>query len=175
MSIRTAWLVGSLSLALCLSAGIALAEDGTTVQKTPATTGTVTPQHTPSYDAAEPDAAATPTTGELNPNTGDEGAGWEAAVEAARGPTPLIGEQEDAAVQRNHHADSHLRVLELHLPAARANVTFLAEGLAPLRGRTALRAEWRCHTERLSLCKRPSGAARLQFAQSPAAGVVFIA
>jgi outer membrane lipoprotein-sorting protein len=100
MSIRTAWLVLSLSSALCPSAGIALAEDGTTVQKTPATTGTGTPQHTPSYDAAEPDPAAAATTGELNPNTGDEGAGWDAAVEAARGPTPLIGEQEDAAVQR---------------------------------------------------------------------------
>jgi outer membrane lipoprotein-sorting protein len=100
MSIRTAWLVLSLSSALCLSTGIALAEDGTTVQKTPATTGTVTPQDTRSYDAAEPDPAAAATTGELNPNTGDEGAGWDAAVEAARGPTPLIGEQEDAAVQR---------------------------------------------------------------------------
>ena len=30
----------------------------------------------------------------------DEGAGWEAAVEAAPGPTPLIGEQQAKAVQR---------------------------------------------------------------------------
>ena len=37
---------------------------------------------------------------ELNQEGRDEGAGWEAAVEAAPAPTPLIGEQQDAAVQR---------------------------------------------------------------------------
>lgn len=100
MRVRAAGLVLSLSSALCLSAGIALAEDGTTVQKTPATTGTFIPQDTQSYDAAEPAPAAAAAPGELNPNTDDEGAGWDAAVEAAHGPTPLIGEQQDAAVQR---------------------------------------------------------------------------
>ncbi|MGB0058463.1 MAG: outer membrane lipoprotein carrier protein LolA [Methyloceanibacter sp.] len=100
MRMRTAWLLLSLSPALCWGA-IALAQDSTTVQKSPAATGTVAPQDNQSYDAAEPDpAAAAAAPGEINPNTGDEGAGWDAAVEAAHGPTPLIGEQQDAAVQR---------------------------------------------------------------------------
>ena len=52
------------------------------------------PQAEPAYDAAEPEP------GELNQGGGDEGAGWDAAVEAAPAATPLIGEQQDAAVQR---------------------------------------------------------------------------
>ena len=48
---------------------------------------------------APPDnAAAEPA--ELNQEGRDEGAGWEAAVEAAPGPTPLIGEQQDEAVKK---------------------------------------------------------------------------
>jgi outer membrane lipoprotein-sorting protein len=53
------------------------------------------------YDAAAPqpgDATAQPA--EINPNPSDEGAGWDAAIEAAPGPTPLIGAQEAQAVQR---------------------------------------------------------------------------
>jgi outer membrane lipoprotein-sorting protein len=53
------------------------------------------------YDAAAPqpgDVTAQPA--EINPNPSDEGAGWDAAIEAAPGPTPLIGEQEAQAVQR---------------------------------------------------------------------------
>ena len=38
--------------------------------------------------------------GEINQGAADEGAGWDAAVEEAPGATPLIGEQQDAAVQR---------------------------------------------------------------------------
>jgi hypothetical protein len=72
---------------------MALAQDSSTVQKTPSTAVTA-PQAEPSYDAAEPEP------GELNQGAGDEGAGWDAAVEAAPAPTPLIGEQQDAAVQR---------------------------------------------------------------------------
>ena len=94
MRIRTAWLLLSLSFALCLPARIVLAEDGTTVPKTPSTTGTVAPEGEQSYDAAEP------TPGEINQGAGDEGAGWDAAVEAAPAATPLIGEQQDAAVER---------------------------------------------------------------------------
>ena len=93
MRITTAWLLLGLSTAVCVPAGMALAQDGTTVQKTSPTTGTV-PQAEPSYDAAEPEP------GEINQGAGDEGAGWDAAVEAAPAATPLIGEQQDAAVQR---------------------------------------------------------------------------
>lgn len=114
MRLRTTWLCLSLSSALCLSAGFAaLAEDGTTtVPKAPSTTGAIATPDAPQpaqdvkdggvpYDAAVPEtseAAVAP--GEINPNAPDEGAGWDAAVEAAAGPTPLIGEQQDAAIQR---------------------------------------------------------------------------
>jgi outer membrane lipoprotein-sorting protein len=94
MRIKAAWLLLSLSSALCLPAGIAIAQDGTVVPKSPPTTGTVAPQDEQSYDAAEP------APGELNQGAADEGAGWDAAVEAAPAATPLIGEQQDAAVQR---------------------------------------------------------------------------
>lgn len=50
------------------------------------------PQTTPDNAAAEP--------AELNQEGRDEGEGWEAAVEAAPGPTPLIGEQQDEAVKK---------------------------------------------------------------------------
>ena len=93
MRITTVWLLLSLPAALCLPAGTALAQEGTTVQKTPPTAVTA-PQAEPAYDAAEPEP------GELNQGGGDEGAGWDAAVEAAPAATPLIGQQQDAAVQR---------------------------------------------------------------------------
>ena len=54
MRIKAAWLLLSLSSALSLPAGIAIAQDGTVVPKSPPTTGTVAPQSEPSYDAAEP-------------------------------------------------------------------------------------------------------------------------
>ena len=54
MRINAAWLLLSLSSALSLPAGIAIAQDGTVVPKSPPTTGTVAPQTEPSYDAAEP-------------------------------------------------------------------------------------------------------------------------
>ena len=94
MRIGTAWLLVGLSSALCLPAGIAIAQDGTVVPKSPPATGTVAPQNEQTYDAAEP------APGEINQGAGDEGAGWDAAVEAAPGATPLIGPQQDAAVQR---------------------------------------------------------------------------
>lgn len=97
MRITTAWLLVSLSSALCAASGMALAQDGTTVQKTAPATGTP-PQGGQSYDAAVPEPANPP--GEINQGAGDEGAGWDAAVEAAPAATPLIGEQQDAAVQR---------------------------------------------------------------------------
>ena len=89
---RSVWLAWSISPALCLSAGLALAEDPTsTVQKTPSSRGTIAP-----YEPG--DTAKAPS--EINPSAGDEGAGWDAAVEAAPGPTPLIGDEQTAAVQR---------------------------------------------------------------------------
>lgn len=91
MRIRTAWLVLSLSSALCLSAGIAPAQDST-VRKSSPPAGT--PQNDQSYEGAEPPP------GEINQGAGDEGAGWDAAVEAAPTATPLIGEQQEAAVRR---------------------------------------------------------------------------
>lgn len=143
---RTAWLFLSLSLALCLFAGLALAQEGTTtvVPKTPSATGDIAPQAVPPptgeqpapveipgsattepkdqlrpaqdlQDEAVPLAGpgAAPTVapgsapanaatepGEINQDAGDEGAGWDAAVEAAPGPTPLIGDEQAAAVQR---------------------------------------------------------------------------
>jgi outer membrane lipoprotein-sorting protein len=86
---------------------------GSTVSKTPAP---ATPPATGSVDAPQnalkpaQDLSDTPPTGtgadaapapaELNSGAADEGAGWDAAVEAAPAPTPLIGEQQDAAVQK---------------------------------------------------------------------------
>jgi outer membrane lipoprotein-sorting protein len=93
MRIGTAWLLLSLSSALCSAAGIAIAQD-TTVPKSPPAPTTAAPQVDQSYDAAEP------APGEINQGAADEGAGWDAAVEEAPGATPLIGEQQDAAVQR---------------------------------------------------------------------------
>lgn len=106
MRCRSAWLLLSVSPALWLSASLALAEDPTTtVQKTPSTTSAIPPKDasapTEPYDAALPepgDTAQTP--GEINPGAGDEGAGWDAAVQAAPGPTPLIGDDQTAALQR---------------------------------------------------------------------------
>ena len=100
MRLRTAGLCSSLSLALCLSAGLALAEDSTsTVPKAPATTGAIPAPEAP-YDAAVPESGDTSASPEVDQGAADEGAGWDAAVEAAAGPTPLIGEQQAAAVQR---------------------------------------------------------------------------
>lgn len=116
MRIRTAWLLLSFSPALCLPAGLALAEDTTTtVQKITPATGATPPALKPAqdvpaaatpgagepYDAAIPepgDSAAPP--GDINTNASDEGAGWDAAVQAAPGSTPLIGEEQAAAVQK---------------------------------------------------------------------------
>jgi hypothetical protein len=95
MRLRTAWLC--LSSALCLAAGAALADDSTTtVQKVPSTTGAVAPQPVEDapYDAAEQ--------GDISPSVPDEGAGWDAAVEAAPPSTPLLGAEQQAAVERIH-------------------------------------------------------------------------
>lgn len=120
---KAAGLLIGLPLALGFSTGFALAQDpSTTVSKSssppaansPAatattTTGSVTkpqgltqPQEElrPSINGGEEPTGAAPPADEIAPAAMDEGAGWEAAVEAAPGPTPLIGDQETKAVQR---------------------------------------------------------------------------
>jgi outer membrane lipoprotein-sorting protein len=113
---RSVWLALGLSPVLCLSAGLAVAQDTTTtVQKITPATGSVPTQNVPRpvegmkgatvpadepYDAAAPEPSdAAPVQGEI-PSTGDEGAGWDAAVEATPRPTPLIGAEQTAAVER---------------------------------------------------------------------------
>ena len=115
MRIKAAWLLLSLSSALCSPAGIAIAQDGTVVPKSPPTTGTVAPQDEQSYDAAEP------APGELNQGAADEGAGWDAAVEAAPAATPLIGEQQDAAVQRINDYFNNLNSIQGNFEQVNSN------------------------------------------------------
>jgi outer membrane lipoprotein-sorting protein len=116
---RAAGLLFVLPVMVSVSTGSAWAEDpSSTVVKsstpsTAITTGSVAPgtpakpqgltepqeQLRPSIGDDQPTGAAPPTD-EIAPSAMDEGAGWEAAVEAAPGPTPLIGEQQAKAVQR---------------------------------------------------------------------------
>ncbi len=117
---RAAGLLFALPFMLGYSWAPALAQDSSstivksappatpTPPATPVTTGAVTkpqgltePQEQlrPSVGDDEPTGAAPPVD-EITPSAMDEGAGWEAAVEAAPGPTPLIGEQQAKAVQR---------------------------------------------------------------------------
>ncbi len=116
---RAAGLLFVLPVMVSVSTGSAWAEDpSSTVVKsstpsTAITTGSVAPgtpakpqgltepqeQLRPSIGDDQPTGAAPPAD-EIAPSAMDEGAGWEAAVEAAPGPTPLIGEQQAKAVQR---------------------------------------------------------------------------
>lgn len=114
---RVAGLLFGLPLLLCLSTGSALGQDsGSTVAKSPAA---------PTPDASSPAASpqgltepedqlrpalgngdetgatgAPPPADEITPSAVDEGAGWEAAVEASQSATPLIGSEQEKAVQR---------------------------------------------------------------------------
>ena len=111
---KAAGLLFGLPIALGFSAGLALAQDpSSTVAKTPPPTAVTTgaaakpqgltePQEQlrPSIGGEEEPTGAAPPSDEITPSATDEGAGWEAAVEAAPGPTPLIGDQQDKAVQR---------------------------------------------------------------------------
>jgi outer membrane lipoprotein-sorting protein len=98
-----------LPIALWLSIGTAAAQDSaTTVVKRPATpTPVTTPQGlTEPEDQLRPSlgdetgATGAPPPDEITPTAIDEGAGWEAAVEAAQAATPLIGEAQAKAVER---------------------------------------------------------------------------
>lgn len=103
-----------LPIALGFTMGLALAQEGSTVvpktsvPKTPVTTGTAKDDADSSPgDALRPSIGqevvpadnAAPV-GEITPPAVDEGASWEAAVEAAHAPTPLIGDEQSQAVQR---------------------------------------------------------------------------
>ena len=102
-----AGLLFGLPIALGFTMGLALAQDGaTSVQKTPLATGTAGSDTAPEsalrpsigQDVLPPGSGAP--VGEMTPASLDEGASWEAAVEAAAAPTPLIGAEQEEAVAR---------------------------------------------------------------------------
>lgn len=108
-SCRAAGLLFGLPLAFWLSVGPAPAQDSaTTVVKRPPTTTPSAPQGlTEPEDELRPslgdETSATgtaPPPDEITPTAVDEGAGWEAAVEAAQAATPLIGDEQIKAVER---------------------------------------------------------------------------
>jgi outer membrane lipoprotein-sorting protein len=108
-------LLFGLACAFVFAAGVAVAEDaGTTVSKTtvpakaaaappasPTPQGLTQPQDQlrPSVPEDESTSAITPDD-ELPESAADEGAGWDAAVQAAAGPTPLIGDDQNKAVEK---------------------------------------------------------------------------
>jgi len=108
--LRTAGLLFGLPLAILLCMGGAHAQEGaSTVTKTPPAPSPAAPPE----PATAPEAIQGPQLGEQTDETGtappvneivptaiDEGAGWEAAVEAAQSSTPLIGEEQAEAVRR---------------------------------------------------------------------------
>ncbi len=107
-SLRTAGLLFGLPLAVLLCVSGAHAQEGeSTVEKTPRAPAPAAP---PDGAAAPQEAPASPLGGqtgeteapvnEIVPATIDEGAGWEAAVEAAQSATPLIGEEQAEALRR---------------------------------------------------------------------------
>ena len=98
----------SLPIALSLTAGLAFAQDGSTVvPKSPSSTapaeqGGGAPESAlrPSIGQEVVPADNAAPVGEITPSSIDEGASWEAAVEATDAPTPLIGADQTAAVTR---------------------------------------------------------------------------
>jgi outer membrane lipoprotein-sorting protein len=101
-----AFLAAGLPIALSLTMGLAYAQgSSTTVTKTPAPQA-VAPQPAP-QGALRPSIGqevipaenAAPVE-EIVPPKIDEGESWQVALEAAKGPTPLIGKQQAAAVSK---------------------------------------------------------------------------
>ena len=108
-SCRAAGLLFGLPLAFWLSMGPAFAQDSaTTVVKSPSPTTPATPpgltepedELRPSLGDETSATGAPPPPDEMVPTAVDEGAGWEAAVEAAQAATPLIGSEQTKAVER---------------------------------------------------------------------------
>lgn len=100
-------IAASLPIALSLTMGLAHAQSSsTTVTKTPAAPAAAASQPVP-HEAMRPsigqevvpaeDAAPVE---EIVPSQIDEGANWQVAVEASKGPTPLIGQQQNEAVDK---------------------------------------------------------------------------
>ncbi|HET7211090.1 MAG TPA: outer membrane lipoprotein carrier protein LolA [Methyloceanibacter sp.] len=113
ISRKTAGLLFALPIALLLSIVTAPAQEGaSSVAKTPpapkapaappAPKGLTEPEDVLVPPAGEQMGATgdSPPSEEIGPSTVDEGAGWEAAVEAAQSSTPLIGEEQTKAVER---------------------------------------------------------------------------
>jgi outer membrane lipoprotein-sorting protein len=116
ISRRLTGLLFALPLTVLLGIGPAAAQEGgSSVAKTPpapkapaapaapaAPQGLTEPEDVLAPPAADQTGAtgAPPPSEEIVPSTVDEGAGWEAAVEAAQSSTPLIGEEQDKAVAR---------------------------------------------------------------------------
>jgi outer membrane lipoprotein-sorting protein len=111
---RAAGLLFGLPLAFCLSIGTASAQDSesTVAKKTPAAPSPAAPAAATPQGLTEPEdvlrpsldetsaTGATPPSDEITPTAVDEGAGWEAAVEAAQAATPLIGDEQTKALDR---------------------------------------------------------------------------
>jgi len=106
-SASAAGLFFGVPIALGFTIGLAFAQDGaTSIRKTPLVTGTAGSDTAPESalrpsigkDVLPPGSGAP--VGEIVPSSLDEGASWEAAVEAANAPTPLIGAEQEAAVAR---------------------------------------------------------------------------
>jgi len=105
---RAAGFLIGLPIAFGLTMGPACAEDGaTSVPKTVMTPGSKDQSGGPPEDALRPSlgqdvvpAGGGAPVGEITPSAIDEGASWEAAVEATKAPTPLIGAEQAEAVQK---------------------------------------------------------------------------
>lgn len=110
ISRTAAGLLFALPLAIVLAIGPAPAEEGgSTVAKTPPAPspapkpqGLTEPEDAPGPPPGEHTGAtgAPPPSDEIVPAAVDEGAGWEAAVEASQSATPLIGEEQTKALER---------------------------------------------------------------------------
>ncbi|WP_108682401.1 outer-membrane lipoprotein carrier protein LolA [Methyloceanibacter sp. wino2] len=90
-----------LPIAFCLTMGLAYAQgSSTTVTKTPAPQPASPEALRPSIDQSVlPVESAVPVE-EVVPPKVDEGGSWQVAVEQAKGPTPLVGQQQAAAVSK---------------------------------------------------------------------------
>jgi len=107
-SLRAAGLLFGLPLAILLSMASAHGEEGaSTVVKTPPAKapdappeGATAPEEAPAPPFGEQTDETAAPVNEIVPAAIDEGAGWEAAVEAAQSTTPLIGEEQAEAVRR---------------------------------------------------------------------------
>ncbi|MGV1014907.1 MAG: LolA family protein [Methyloceanibacter sp.] len=106
MTSRRATALLSTLLAFGIATGFAFAQDAaTTVRKSTVTTTPVQgAAPAPQQDAFPPLEENGPSDvapmEEIEPGDLDEGAGWDAAVQAAHAPTPLIGDQQTEAVSR---------------------------------------------------------------------------